>query len=220
MESVASVFKSSSIVPIKSRPSTDTYGEGKAFERIAQLIPLAQSVGDTTSATNLEQWLESNTAQNFVATNQQAIEDLGIYLYTTEVNAVQQYWFNVNGTNFPSGYPNDYTSMQWGGKSVYQTWFSSDPEMIRGINILPVTGSSLYLGQYPSYDQAFINQLIQQYGSDNWANWPDILWEFQAFYTRQARLTCSMQIRTTRRSKERTKRTRTVGCTICRRWAK
>lgn len=293
---------------------TDTYGEGKAFGRIAQIIPLAQSVGDTSSANNLLNWLETNIANSFVATDstgaektsdlfwydptwgtligypsaygsatdlndhsfhygywvhaaaqialddpswasqsqwgamvnmmikdygdgntsssmfpflrsfdpyaghswtsgnaefndgnnlessseaiqawaamiewgaatdQPAIENLGIYLYTTEVTSVLQYWFNVDGTNFPSSYPNDYTAMQWGGKSVYATWFSSDPEQIRGINILPVTGSSLYLGLNPTYDQQFMQQLVSEYGSDNWKVWPDILWEFQAFY--------------------------------------
>ncbi|MCD1261292.1 IPT/TIG domain-containing protein [Paenibacillus athensensis] len=116
------------------------------------------------------------------ATGNTTIRDLGISLYTTEVNAINEYWFNTSGTNFKSGYNHNYSSMIWGGKSVYATWFSADPQAIRGINILPVTGASMYLGYNPTYSQSFINQLQTERGNNNWNMWPDIFWEYQALY--------------------------------------
>ncbi|TXK85002.1 glycosyl hydrolase [Paenibacillus sp. N3.4] len=115
-------------------------------------------------------------------TGNTTIRDLGIYLYTTETNAVNEYWFNINNTNFKAGYNHNYSSMIWGGKSVYATWFSADPQKIRGINILPVTGASAYLGYNPTYSSSFINQLKTEFGSNNWTSWPDILWEYQSLY--------------------------------------
>ncbi|NQX68276.1 IPT/TIG domain-containing protein [Paenibacillus alba] len=116
------------------------------------------------------------------ATGNTTIRDLGIYLYTTETNAVNEYWFNINNTNFKAGYNHNYASMIWGGKSVYATWFTDDPQKIRGINILPVTAASAYLGNNPTYSSAFINQLKTEFGSDHWTSWPDILWEYQSLY--------------------------------------
>jgi hypothetical protein len=95
---------------------------------------------------------------------------------------VNEYWFNINGTNFKTGYNHNYSSMIWGGKSVYATWFTADPQKIRGINVLPVTGASSYLGYNPTYSSSFINQLKTEFGSNNWTSWPDILWEYQALY--------------------------------------
>ncbi len=115
-------------------------------------------------------------------TGNTAIRDLGIYLYTTEVNAVNQYWFNIDGTNFKSGYNHNYASMIWGGKTTYETWFSADPQAIRGINVLPVTGASTYLGYNPSYSASFISQLQSERGSNQWSMWPDIFWEYQSLY--------------------------------------
>jgi endoglucanase Acf2 len=116
------------------------------------------------------------------ATGNTAIRDAGIYLYTTEVNAINEYWFNTDGTNFKSGYNHNYSSMLWGGKSVYATWFSADVQAIRGINILPVTAASAYLGYNPSYSASFMSQMASEFGSQSWNMWPDIFWEYQALY--------------------------------------
>ncbi|WP_160397762.1 glycosyl hydrolase [Paenibacillus sp. MMS18-CY102] len=116
------------------------------------------------------------------ATGNTAIRDAGIYLYTTEVNAINDYWFNTDGTNFKPGYNHNYSSMIWGGKSVYATWFSADVQAIRGINILPVTAASGYLGYKPSYSASFLSQMATEFGSQSWNMWPDIFWEYQALY--------------------------------------
>lgn len=89
-----------------------------------------------------------------LATGNKAIRDLGIYLYTTEVEAVRRYWFNEGGYAFPSGFNWPMVGILWGNGGAYATWFGGHPDytqFIHGINFLPLTPASLYLGFNPSH---------------------------------------------------------------------
>ncbi len=115
------------------------------------------------------------------ATGNTAIRDLGIYMYTTEVAAVEDYWFDVHNNIFPNtGYSHNYIGLLWGDGSAYATWWTGNPEEIHGINILPVTAGSLYLGKYPSYVDSFYNEMVANNGGTEF-EWSDIIWEYQAF---------------------------------------
>lgn len=81
----------------------------------------------------------------------EALRDLGIWLYTTEVEAIQHYWFDIHGLVFPKEYPHVETSMLFGGKYAHNTWWTDEPRQIKGINLLPVTTASAYLGRHPDY---------------------------------------------------------------------
>jgi endoglucanase Acf2 len=85
------------------------------------------------------------------ATGDTKLRDLGIWLYTTEMTAIEDYWFGVHGDTFAKGYTASVVTMVWGGKGANGTWFSGEPEAVHGINFLPITGGSLYLGRYPDY---------------------------------------------------------------------
>jgi endoglucanase Acf2 len=113
------------------------------------------------------------------ATKQKEIRDLGIFLHATERTAVEQYWFDVNNAVFPANYQHVAIGMVWGGKGVHSTWFGADPEFIHGINILPITGGSLYLGRHPEYVKANYAEIVsERSGQPN--KWKDVLWEFLA----------------------------------------
>jgi hypothetical protein len=89
-----------------------------------------------------------------LATGNRAIRDLGIYLYTTEVEAVRRYWFNEGGHAFPSGFNWPVLGILWGNGGAYATWFGGYPDFrqfIHGINFLPLTPASLYLGFNPAH---------------------------------------------------------------------
>ncbi len=86
-----------------------------------------------------------------MATGNTELRDLGIYLYTTEMNAINSYWFDINDNLFPAGYRQQTAAIVWGGKVDFATWFSAKPEHIVGINLLPIQSGSLYLGLYPEY---------------------------------------------------------------------
>ncbi|KMQ51173.1 endo-1,3(4)-beta-glucanase [Chitinispirillum alkaliphilum] len=130
----------------------------------------------------------SSEAINFAAsvalwgtvTGNDELRDLGAYLYSTEVEAVQNYWFDVDKATFPGDYPKNAAGMIWGGKIDYATWFSAEPEMIRGINFLPVTGASNYLGHYPEYVLENYAEMEREKGGEL-VFWRDVLWCYLAY---------------------------------------
>ncbi|WP_331351465.1 glycosyl hydrolase [Cellvibrio sp. UBA7671] len=92
-------------------------------------------------------------------TGDSAIRDLGIFLYASEIQAIHQYWFDVDNAVFPRNvfwdngsqfvqkdFDRASVGLVWHSKADYGTWFSAAPRMIAGINFLPVTGASLHLG--------------------------------------------------------------------------
>lgn len=79
------------------------------------------------------------------------LRDLGIFLFTTQALAAEQYWFDVDDAVFPEGFDHSTIAMVWGAGAKYDTWFDADPIMVHGINYLPFTGASTYLGRHPAY---------------------------------------------------------------------
>jgi endoglucanase Acf2 len=95
-------------------------------------------------------------------TDNRAIRDLGIFLYANQVAAIQQYWFDVDRQVFPKGFDYTAAAMVWGAGAKYDTWFDQDPVIIHGINFLPFTGGSLYLGLKPDYVNKNFDELFRQ----------------------------------------------------------
>ncbi|GIW08022.1 MAG: hypothetical protein KatS3mg060_2827 [Dehalococcoidia bacterium] len=129
----------------------------------------------------------SSEAMNFaagvalwgMATDNPVYRDLGIYLFTTEASAIEQYWFDVDRAVFPQGFGKNALGILWGDGGSYSTWWSPHPEEIRGINMLPITPASLYLGRRPEYVLANYAQLVEENGPVETV-WPDIIWSFLA----------------------------------------
>lgn len=125
------------------------------------------------------------------ATGDTTLRDEGIYLYTTETAAIQQYWFDVNQQVFPSGFGHKAVGIKWGNGGAYANWFgcgSYQTDCIHEINYLPMTGGSLYLGLTPSYDQINYNEMKTEDGNSSSAMWQDVGWEFEALYNPSAAL--------------------------------
>lgn len=113
------------------------------------------------------------------ATGNTAVRDLGIYLYTTQASAIENYWFDDDDEAFPAAFGHSTVGMVWGDGGAYATWFSAEPEMIQGINLLPSTAGHLYLGYDPAYITRNIAELERNNGGPATV-WQDIIWEFQA----------------------------------------
>jgi hypothetical protein len=100
------------------------------------------------------------------ATGVKSMRDLGVYLYTTELEAVQTYWFNVKNTDaFPQAYttapdPNNpgktitvrtLVSKLNGDGGAYVGFIGLETTRLAGIQMLPLNGAAYYLGLDPAF---------------------------------------------------------------------
>ncbi len=85
------------------------------------------------------------------ARGDRALRDLGIYLYTSEIESVQNYWFDLHGQVFAPEFGKPFASMLFGGKYAYNTWWTQEPRQILGINEMPLTTASTYLAADPDH---------------------------------------------------------------------
>ena len=113
-------------------------------------------------------------------TNDRATRDLGIWLYTTEMEAIHNYWFDSFGRNRPNEYQPAVVTMVWGGKSVNETWFGNQPERVHTINWLPLHGGSLYLGRVPEYAARNYQSMVKAKNGSNWAENACLIWMYRA----------------------------------------
>jgi endoglucanase Acf2 len=101
--------------------------------------------------------------------------DLGAYLYETLVSAIEQYWLDIDHDVFPAGYGHTVAGIVWGDGAVYDTWFDRNPVYIHGINMVPFTGASLYLGRHPEAVREGEKELLAN-NRGPVRQWRDVLW--------------------------------------------
>lgn len=112
------------------------------------------------------------------------LRDLGIYLYTTEQTAIEEYWFDMSNRNFSQTYSHMMCSRVWGNGYDRGTFWTNDIAAMYGIEMFPLTGASLYLGQNTSYVKQLWNDMkaktdvIAMKPNDNL--WYDIYWSYLA----------------------------------------
>lgn len=118
-------------------------------------------------------------------TGNKAIRDLGIYLYTTEQTAIEEYWLDVYDRNFPTSQQYSLVSRVWGNNFDNGTFWTSDIAASYGIELYPIHGGSLYLGHNTAYAAKLWNEIKANTGiMSNQANdnlWHDVMWEYAAF---------------------------------------
>jgi len=118
-------------------------------------------------------------------TGNKAIRDLGIYLYTTEQTAIEEYWFDINKRTFLPTQKYSLVSRIWGNSYDNGTFWTADIAASYGIELYPIHGGSLYLGHNIPYATKLWNEIKANTGiMSNQANdnlWHDIMWKFCAF---------------------------------------
>lgn len=118
-------------------------------------------------------------------TGNDKIRDLGIYLYTTEQTAIEEYWMDMNDRNFPSTQQYSLVSRIWGNNFDNGTFWTNDLAASYGIELYPIHGGSLYLGHNKEYVQRLWNEIKKNTGiTRNEANdnlWHDVMWEYASF---------------------------------------
>jgi len=123
-------------------------------------------------------------------TEDDAIRDLGIYIYTTEQTATEEYWFDMHNRTFKPGYGFSLASRIWGNGYDNQTFWTSDIAAAYGIEMYPIHGGSLYMGHNTDYVETLWDEIAVNTGiMSNQANanlWHDTYWQYLAFIDAQA----------------------------------
>ncbi|MCB9322856.1 MAG: carbohydrate-binding protein [Lewinellaceae bacterium] len=113
------------------------------------------------------------------------IRDLGIYLYTTEQSAIEEYWFDMYDRNFAPSQPYSLVSRVWGNSYDNGTFWTNDIAASYGIEMYPIHGGSLYLGHNLNYVEQLWNEIEENTGIlSNEANdnlWHDVMWKYLSF---------------------------------------
>ncbi len=134
------------------------------------------------------------------ATGNEALTNIGIALYTTEVESTNNYWFDIDDDVLSplykktiGGQEHRYASMIWGGKYGYETWWTKEPLQTNGINILPNTAASFYLAKDKKYMRDFVNNALANEAiykeSDKDVNrWNELYTSYIAMYDPDAAL--------------------------------
>lgn len=112
-------------------------------------------------------------------TGDTSLKTYASYLYTTEIVSTQYYWFDIKNM-YTSPYAHAIASLVWGGKVDYSTWFSPQTNMIYGIQLLPFTPASDYLGKMASFDQ--YNTDYHTHDGNEKAEWGDLFLMWKSFY--------------------------------------
>jgi len=113
------------------------------------------------------------------ATGNREIRDLGIFLYTQQVQAIEQYWFDIDDAVYPKGFDHTTVAMVWGAGGRYDTWWDNNPVYVHGINLLPATAAALYLGRNPEYVKKNYGEVVKRNRGEP-LTWRDALWMFLA----------------------------------------
>ncbi|MEZ4850579.1 MAG: glycosyl hydrolase [Bacteroidia bacterium] len=118
-------------------------------------------------------------------TGNDSIRDLGIYLYTTEQSAIEEYWFDMNNRVFGPNQQYGLVSRVWGNSYDNGTFWTSDIAASYGIEMYPIHGGSLYLGQDTNYVKNLWSEIEMNTGIlTNEVNpnlWHDVYWKYLSF---------------------------------------
>ena len=118
-------------------------------------------------------------------TGNDSIRDLGIYLYTTEQSAVEEYWFDIHNRNFGPTQQYSLVSRVWGNSYDNGTFWTADIAASYGIELYPIHGGSLYLGHDTNYVNQLWAEIEQNTGiltnDPNVNLWHDIMWQYLSF---------------------------------------
>ena len=123
-------------------------------------------------------------------TNNIEIRDLGIYIYTTEQTAIEEYWFDMYERNFQSNQQYSLVSRVWGNSYDNGTFWTADIAASYGIEMYPIHAGSLYLGHNTRYSENLWDEITENTGIiGNQVNpnlWHDTYWKYLSFIDPQA----------------------------------
>lgn len=81
-----------------------------------------------------------------VLTNNDTYRDAGVFGFTNEMEAVEQYWFDYDKDNWVEAWPYEVVGQVYGGINFYGTFFGGQPLYVYGIQWLPISEYLTYYG--------------------------------------------------------------------------
>ncbi|MEU3017549.1 MULTISPECIES: glycosyl hydrolase [unclassified Nocardiopsis] len=163
--------------------------DGDMFPRLRSFSPYAGhgwasghagfAAGNNQESSSEGMHFAAATAHFGALTGDEELRDLGVYLHTTQASTVARYWQDAGGTTFPDDYPEDVVGMVWGDGGDYRIWWDGGHEEHYGINYLPITAGSLYLGHDPEHAGVIYESLVDKLGGEPQI-WRDIHWAHRA----------------------------------------
>ncbi|WP_067603367.1 glycosyl hydrolase [Nocardiopsis listeri] len=172
---------------IRDVASTDT--DDEMFPRLRSFSPYAGhgwasghagfAAGNNQESSSEGMHFAAATAHFGALTGDEELRDLGVYLHTTQASTIARYWQDQGGETFPEDYPEDVVGMVWGDGGDYRIWWDGGHEEHYGINYLPITAGSLYLGHDPEHAGAIYESLVDKLGGEP-EIWRDIHWAHRA----------------------------------------
>ncbi|MEO0896739.1 MAG: glycosyl hydrolase [Bacteroidota bacterium] len=141
--------------------------------------------GNDQESTSESMQFNSSLIHWGAVTGNDSIRDLGIYLYTTEQTAIEEYWFDMFNRNFGPNQNYSLVSRVWGNSYDNGTFWTSDIAASYGIEMYPIHGGSFYLGHDTSYVRRLWNEIEANTGilanEINPNLWHDVYWQYLAF---------------------------------------
>ena len=85
-----------------------------------------------------------------VLTENDEYRDAGVFGFTNEMEAVEQYWFDYDKDNWIKEWPYNVVGQVYGGINFYGTFFGGQPLYVYGIQWLPISEYLTYYGMNQS----------------------------------------------------------------------
>ncbi|PDP84662.1 glycoside hydrolase [Glycomyces fuscus] len=177
------------MVRLLIRDVAETAPDSDMFPRLRSFSPYAGhgwasghagfAAGNNQESSSEGMHFAAATALFGSLTGDEELRDLGVYLHTTQASAIARYWQDSEGTTFPEDFGHDVVGMVWGDGGDYRIWWDGGEEEHYGINYLPITAGSLYLGYDPEHAGAMYESLVDRLGREPQI-WRDIHWAHRA----------------------------------------
>lgn len=126
-------------------------------------------------------------------TKDTSLHSLALSLYSSEIESTKYYWFGENGL-YTAPYNHALASIVWGGKVDFSTWFSPETNMIYGIQLLPFTPGSFYVGSLKDFTKYAAD--FSSHGGTLQKDWGDIYLMWKSFYSPKEALQEKTDIKT------------------------
>jgi endoglucanase Acf2 len=120
-----------------------------------------------------------------VVTDNAELRDAGIYGFTTEERAIENYWFNYDRDIYLPQFTHAGVGQVYGSSYAWTTYFGNEPAYIYGIHWLPTAEYLTYYGRDKTKAANLYNGFVADNGGAE-KTWQHIIWPFQSLSDPQA----------------------------------